>query len=103
MYQLLQFGSAKGVHVVYRDPVIAGHVRGWDQALHFHQFREFFRFAFEGNLGRRLRWFQVGYAEHFLADTKQQVVLPTDFLSCVRKREAKLANPLQIRFHAGKL
>lgn len=103
MYQLFQLGPAKSVHVVHRDPVISRHVRGWDQAFDFHQLCESVRCALEGDPARRLCRFKVGYAEHFLGDTEQKVVLPTDLLCGMRKREAKLADPLQIRFHAGQL
>lgn len=91
---LLEFRLAKALKIRDGNPVIARHVRRGNDADNLHQFVEFFRSTFESHQAGAIARLEISDAIHFFTDTKEQIVLPADFLGGVRERQAEFAHPV---------
>src|ERR1700731_907733 len=83
--QLFYFRLAQRVHFDHCHPMVSRHIRRWNDALHFHQFRKFLRRAFEGNLRRTHSRLKIGATTHLSGNAKEQIVLPLNVFRGMQK------------------
>jgi len=87
----------QGVFRFQRDPLRAGQVRCGNDAGAFGEVREIFGGTFEGKPD--LRWFQNGNRKNLSANSEREINAPGDLLGCVGKREAQIADPVDVCVH----
>ena len=91
---LLEFAAGQGIQTLQHYPLVATDVRRWNDSLPLREFGKFLRVAFENQPLRDAG--NANHREDFAAHLEAEFVFPLQVLSCTGKREAQLADGIEV-------